>query len=311
MALTMGATLTAVLVAARFVEFVAVMAVLGTALFPFYALPPQQETMAGVAAAARRILIVAAGAALLAALGWATTTFVGMSGAVSELADPASLSAFFFATSFGGVWLLRLVAAMALSGVAVLLRDRLFERNLTTALIAALAAGLLASQAWIGHPAALVGAARSFVIAAYGVHVLAAGIWIGGLVPLGLVLAFARRGGAKAVAVAQHALRRFSTVGMIAVAVLLAGGIINAFSRLGSLAAFTNSAWGQVLAFKILVFLALIAGASVNRFMLLPLLAKRPATTLAGLARSIAIEQALGLSALAAAALLGILAPPQ
>jgi putative copper resistance protein D len=262
-------------------------------------------------AAARRTLAIGALAAALAALGWAGATLAGIKGDFGEIADPGTLSAFFFATSFGGVWMLRLVVAASLAAAVLLLRRRLFERNLATAIIAALAAVLLASQAWIGHPASLPPSTRIFAIAAYVVHVLAVGSWIGGLLPLGFVLAGARRAGGEAVVAAGRAVHRFSAAGMAAVAALLAGGMVNAYFRLGSLAALATTAWGRLLACKIALFLALVAVAFVNRFVLLPRLPARPEPTMASLARGIVFEQVAGLLALAVAALLGILAPPQ
>ena len=170
---------------------------------------------------------------------------------------------------------------------------------------------MLISQAWIGHPAALSGPMRTIAIAAHATHVLAAGTWIGGLVPLGFILARTRRAGNAAVAVADRALHRFSIVGMVAIALLLAGGWSMPTSRLGSPTAFAASAWGRVVAFKVVLFLAMIAGASVNRFVLMPRLSARPEATMASLARNIAFEQATGCLVLAAAALLGILTPPE
>jgi putative copper resistance protein D len=152
---------------------------------------------------------------------------------------------------------------------------------------------------------------RTIAIAAHATHVLAAGTWIGGLIPLALILARTRRAGRPAVAVFDRALHRFSIIGMAAIALLLAGGLVDASSRLGSPTAFVASAWGRVVVCKIVLFLAMITGASVNRFVLMPRLSARPEATMAGLARNIAFEQATGCLVLAAAALLGILTPPE
>jgi putative copper resistance protein D len=310
----MSATLTDALAFARFAEFVAAMTLLGTALFRFYAMPYRQTATAHLfettAATLRRILIVAGVGAALAAVGWAATTFTEVAGGFNELTDPATITAFFFGTGFGVVWLLRLVVAVLLFVAVLVPQTRQYQRNSATAIIAALAAALLASQGWIGHPAAIAGTERDLVIAAYIVHVVSAGIWIGGLVPLAVLLVSARRVGGKAVAAADLALHRFSAVGMVAAAGVLAGGIVNAYSRLDSLAAFANSDWGRVLACKIVLFLGLIGFASINRFILLPRLAARPEPTMASLARSIAFEQVAGVLALFAAAWLGILMPP-
>jgi putative copper export protein len=128
-------------------------------------------------------------------------------------------------------------------------------------------------------------------------------------VPLGFVLMQARRPGAETAA-ATRALHNFSIVGMVAVAAVLAGGVLDAYSRLGSLDAFVTTTWGQILACKIGLVLAMVAAALVNRFMLMPRLVARTEATMACLVRSIAFEQATAVLVLAAAALLGILTPP-
>jgi putative copper export protein len=107
----------------------------------------------------------------------------------------------------------------------------------------------------------------------------------------------------------QIALYRFSAVGMLAIAIILAGGLINAWARWNSLDALVASAWGKVLIIKALGFIALVALATVNRFVLMPrLAAARSAPT--RLTRNVVAEQVTGLAILAAAAILGVLPPP-
>jgi putative copper export protein len=60
---------------------------------------------------------------------------------------------------------------------------------------------------------------------------------------------------------------------------------------------------------KVFVFMALIILAGANRFFLMPRLPS-DGGVLERLARNVALEQACGLVILAAAAVLGILAPP-
>src|SRR5262249_19213474 len=71
-----------------------------------------------------------------------------------------------------------------------------------------LAATLLGGLAWTGHSGARPGAAGDFQLVCDIMHLLAAGAWVGGLLPLALVLASARRtmdrGGAGLAAAAAH-----------------------------------------------------------------------------------------------------------
>jgi putative copper resistance protein D len=107
----------------------------------------------------------------------------------------------------------------------------------------------------------------------------------------------------------EFALRRFSTLGMFAIALILAGGLINAWARWNSLEDLVASAWGKVLIAKLLGFAILIALAAMNRFVLMQRFATdAPARN--RLLRNVMAEQAGGVAILAAAAMLGVLPPP-
>lgn len=111
-------------------------------------------------------------------------------------------------------------------------------------------------------------------------HVLAAMFWLGGMFFLGLIGAPVLR------AVEPAALRqrlfnelglRFRTAGWIAIAVLLATGVLNLWFRgwlrwddvLGS-AAFWSSSTGHVLAIKLLAVIAIVVIAAIHDFILGP-----------------------------------------
>ena len=65
---------------------------------------------------------------------------------------------------------------------------------------------------------------------------------------------------------------------------------------------------GRLLAFKILLFIAMVAVASVNRFRLAPRISDDPAA-LRALRRTVALEQSLGLAVLAVVSVLGTWPP--
>jgi putative copper resistance protein D len=99
-------------------------------------------------------------------------------------------------------------------------------------------------------------------------------------------------------------------MGMIAVASILAGGVVNAISRACSLDAFVASAWGQIVIAKTAIISAMILIAMHNRFVLVPRLAAQTEGAVAGLARNVAYEQLAGLLILAASAMLAVFHPP-
>jgi copper resistance protein D len=293
----------AALAAARWIHFASVMLLFGASLFPFYALPAQ--TISPELARARGVLRFAALLAFLSGIAWAAAALVNITGEIDSLFERETLAAFLFDTGFGKVWALRLLLLIATLFVAFTARADLCARNLSTALIAVLAALLLISQAWIGHPAASTGGERNVVILGYALHVLGAGAWLGALLPLWLIV----RGRNAYDRSVDIALRRFSAVGMFAIAIIFAGGLINLWARWNSLDALLASAWGKVLVAKLLGFIALVAVAIVNRFILMPRLPMQASPRIR-LMRNVVAEQAGGLAILAAAAILGILPPP-
>ena len=134
---------------------------------------------------------------------------------------------------------------------------------------------------------------------------LLAGAWLGGLLPLLLTV----RGQNERDRAADFVLRRFSALGMLAIAIILAGGMVNSWAHWSSFEALIASAWGKVLIAKVLGFAVLVALAAINRFVLMQRFV-RDAPSRARLTRNIVAEQAGGLAILAAAAVLGILPPP-
>src|SRR5690348_14445340 len=104
-------------------------------------------------------------------------------------------------TLFGRVWLVRFALAAALGAVLLLAR-----RGIALEAAGALLAGaLLASLAWAGHAAAEQGNDRIVHLSADAAHLLAAGAWLGALLPLARGLA-----GSPAIDPAARVARRFS-----------------------------------------------------------------------------------------------------
>src|SRR5438105_9420541 len=91
-------------------------------------------------------------------------------------------------TQFGLVSEVRLVLAIILA--SCLAYDR-FAQARWVALGSAL--GFLAAIAWTGHAGSTLGAMGNLHLTADALHLIAAATWIGGLVPLALLLAVVRR----------------------------------------------------------------------------------------------------------------------
>src|SRR5262249_49090498 len=158
---------------------------------------------------------------------------------------------------------------------------------------------LLASLGWVGHATMDDGATSIAHELNQTGHLLAAGLWLGGLAPLAWVLQQAQRhSGNFEISVAGDALRNFSHMGYVAVALIALTGAINTLLLVGSLRAMFETSYGRLLAFKILLFLAMVVVALINRFRLAPRISHE-VSALRALGRTVAFEQGLRLAVLA------------
>ena len=170
---------------------------------------------------------------------------------------------------------------------------------------------LLTSLGLTGHAAMDMGGGFGHEINQMA-HLTAAGLWLGGLPPLGLLLRRATRpDGAAYVPLARAALPHFSQIGYAAVALLVITGTVNSVMLVGGFTALVAMPYGRLLSLKIVLFLVMVGMAFVNRFRLMPRLSQPEAATspLRALCRSVAAEQALGLAILAVVAVLGTWPP--
>jgi len=203
-------------------------------------------------------------------------------------------------TRFGIVWLVRLGLALALAVLVQWPAGRLLQL--------AAAAGLTGSLACIGHAGASADGSGQTQLVFDILHLLAAGAWIGSLPALALLLHRAWRAGNSAWgAVAADAARRYSTVGVLAVGMLLATGILNSWYLLAGPRDLVATGYGRLILLKILLFAAMIGVAAVNRFRLTPRL-PFPAATRA-LEKNCLAEIALGLFVFLSVGALGTLPP--
>lgn len=169
-------------------------------------------------------------------------------------------------TRFGHAWIARLVIAgliaaeMARLGTTTL-RSSSWSR-VSVILLAACFLGLLASSGHAGATGGLIGGVHWIADA---LHLVAAGAWLGGLVPLALLLAAAGRVADQAsMQIATLAAHRFSALGIVCVATILVTGIVNALILVGSVPALVETDYGRLLLIKIAVFLVMLAIAAVN-----------------------------------------------
>ncbi|MDB5459465.1 MAG: copper resistance protein CopD [Caulobacteraceae bacterium] len=300
-------------VAARLAQFSAALILFGAPLFFIYGLPAK-----GAAAAASlrwpRPLFLGAAIVLLLGAWAALCAQTGiMTDAVGDALKPDVVASVVTGTQFGLITALR-------GGLAILAGLTLWLVRPGRGLWIALAGSggvILASFAWSGHGAADEGPGGLLHLVADMIHLWAAGVWIGALAVLALLLAAARR---QPDPVALRALHRglegFSGVGTAVVAALIATGLVNSWFLIGPshLLALFSALYGLLLIAKLIVFAGMLALAAANRFQLTPRLASAlesggSAEAIGALQRSVAIECLAALAVIALVSMLGTIAP--
>jgi putative copper resistance protein D len=303
----------AALIAARTIHFAATALLAGALLFrAAVAAPSTSASSEATALVDRQIRWIAGGAlavSLTSGLVWFAVTTAEMGGLpFAEAIKPDVLQMILVATQFGSVAAVRLALAIATAGLLAL--DRL-KRLRWLGLVAALA--LVASIAWTGHSGSGYGASGYVQLAADALHLLAASAWIGGLVPLALLLAAARNRSDPWLSLAAAVTQRFSILGIVSVATLIASGATNAWFLVGSVEALTATEYGRVLMLKLGLFLLMVAIAAINRNVLTPRLAAASSdgrrAALQKLIRHCGYEIILGFAVISVAAWLGTLHP--
>lgn len=303
------------LIVARFLHYLATTALAGLSLFPVYAYAGAEPDV--LSCWRQRWFLWTAVAALFSGLCWFAFAAANMSGSMADLVDAETVWAVVHDTGFGVVWTLRMLLAALTVGVAawgLCLKVAAHHQNWMTPLLAAI---LLASLAGTGHAQIEEGWAGVMHIVADAVHLLAAGAWLGGLIPLALILhrylGTDLNVGPKDM---DRILMRFSGMGYLAVAALIGSGLVNSWFLVGSLSGLLNTPYGQILLGKLALFGGMLALAVANRFWLVPSMGRIRTEAIDGLTRSSARlrnhvlgEQFLGCTVLLAVSILGTMQP--
>jgi copper transport protein len=219
-------------------------------------------------------------------------------------ADAVDVSVGSMITTATGRPLLQQAIGIAVAGVAVgayLLR----RHRILLVVVSAAAAATMLVHASAGH----AGAARSwrwFDVGVQWVHIVATGLWIGGLV--WLLLTVTRLDGH----LRTRAVTWFSAFAGLNLAVIVATGVareLDEIGGLGNLGSLVDTSFGVALLIKTALFVVLVLFAARNRFRNVPKLKSDPGSA-RSVARTVTAELAVAVAVLGVTGALSQLPPP-
>jgi copper transport protein len=269
-------------VVGRWLLFIGLMGIVGVASTCLVAL----RAIPGVAL--RSLIVMWAGGA------------VGVAALIEAEREAAGIGwAAVFSTSLGTIVVERIVTlAVTAVGVAAVVALHATARRIGLAIAGAGAAASMWVDVAASHAGAQAPVAANLL--AQWAHIVASGVWIGGL----LVLILAVRG--QPSEVKGLAVRRFSTTAGIAIVVVALTGTFRAVIEVGSIGQLFSTAFGVLVLVKVGLFVVLACLGAVNRFGNVP----RASSVLRGLRRVASTEIVIGTAVVLVAAALVNVAPP-
>lgn len=290
------------------------MALVGLAIFPFYALRDAERLGGRFLTLKGDLIFWSCAAIILSVLGFLAITAAMMGTSFAGI-DWEMCRSMLFETSIGTAWMIRM-AALAVALVAALTITHSEQLKLiTVSIFGSIALGTLV---WTGHAGAMDGPVGIVHKISDALHMLAAAIWLGGIAAfLKLLKVPVDQWWGDQLTVAHRSLDSFSRMGTICVAVIVITGIVNSQILVG-LANFTAlfvTTYGQLLILKlVLVGVMLLLGAK-NRWRLTPNLGLALSEgdalpAVAALRKSLWLEAGAAFSILGLVAWLGTLGPP-
>lgn len=252
---------------------------------------------------------------VVAALVVQTATVLDVS--LMEAIFPSNLFQVLFKTGFGGPWFLQSMMLL-LVAIIVLMFPRWPRPWLLWAGVLAMTVMFFAVSL-MGHAGAIAMEWRSAAISDW-LHLVFAGLWVGGLFHLVLNLkpALSKVGAPQRVQVLNRVIPIFTRYAVPSTIVIALTGIYNSWIHLDSFNSLWTTAYGKAVLLKIAIFLPMVALGGLNTFVLHPrtkrLLAREAAIDEHGqmsrsFHRSVFVEALLGVAVLLVAAILAFLTP--
>jgi putative copper export protein/mono/diheme cytochrome c family protein len=270
----------------RGVHLAAQLSLFGTLVFVAVVAPAPVAIGAAEATRLRTLLLrlarISAMCALLAGAAWLTAATAAIAGTRGVATTLHAVPVVALKTQFGQWVLLRLALLLAVSALPL-------ARHWARIAAIVLAAAAIAVQPLIGHAGAIGGSLGAELIVSEILHLLAAGAWLGGLLPLFIAVRTLPTDAAAA------ACRGFTPIGLSAVLVLAGTAIVQIAQFIGGVPGLFGTHYGHIALLKIGLFLLLLLLAAINRFVLTERVAGAASVAARRyMRRSIATEAVLG-----------------
>ncbi|WP_174847462.1 copper homeostasis membrane protein CopD [Yersinia artesiana] len=292
-------SLATLFVLCRFLHFLAVMLMFGISIFTALLAPDRFSSI--LKNRLSPLLIFSTFLGLVSAIGLLAIQ-AGMMG--DGWSDTYRLSVWWavLGTRFGEIWQWHLGLSILSMWVVLLGTTRFYYQ-----LMVGCSTLLLASLAFTGH-AAMHGGVLGWIHQTNQIiHLLSTGYWLGCLPALLVCLAYTGRNDVKREAITT--LIRFSTWGHLAVALVLATGVINSIIILRETSLTLTSVYQMLLLSKVILVLFMIVVAVINRYLIVPMLRKLPVKAHYWLVVNSCVEIILGAAVLLLVSIFATMAP--
>lgn len=298
----------------RFALYADLTMLFGVPMFGLYALRGGERASGAVLWFRSLIATLAALGIGCSVLGlWALGA--SMSGVSLSEVDRSTIDVLVTETTMGSAWQARIGALLLVLFFSAAGWGRPTRALAIVALLAGIALGTLA---WTGHGAMDEGARGWVHLIADIIHLLSAGVWLGALMSIALLIVRpATRMTAEHILLSHRALDEFAVTGTVVVGLIVFTGLVNSWILVGfaNVGALFTTLYGQLLLAKLALFGGMLGLAAANRFRLTPALAASMPSgdhrqAVAALRRSLMSETLCAVVILALVAWLGTLAPP-
>ncbi|KMS86850.1 MULTISPECIES: copper resistance CopC family protein [Streptomyces] len=249
-----GAT-TALHTIARYLAYLSLALLLGTAAFVAYCRPPTTAHLRTPALAAAATLAASTLAVYLLRAPYEEAASPTTAFSLTALTHTAT-------TRAGRLLLLRLALLLLAAAAVTLLRTRRVRLPRRTTLTTATALAVALALTWSASDHASAGIQVPAAIVSSTLHLLAMAAWLGGLAALLWTL---RRAPEPAPTLPATVPARFSRLAFASVVVLVVTGVYQSWRGLGSWQALTDTTYGRTLLAKLAAVTALLLAAACSR----------------------------------------------